>query len=98
MNEGKNTSSGGKSSKKTASDKKPPVKTIQKAQPKPETAVKPRIEAGDTASLVRKIEDVGGEIEGKPLKSFEKKEREKVIQSYERLIFRMVREINNSRQ
>ena len=51
-----------------------------------------------SVSLIKKADEVGEEIATKPLKSFEKKEREKIVQSFERIIFKMVREINNSRQ
>lgn len=49
-------------------------------------------------SLIKKIDDIAGEIESKPIKSFEKKEQEKLLQSYEKLISKIVREINNSRR
>ena len=49
-------------------------------------------------SLVKKVDDMLGEVESKPIKSFEKKEQEKLLQSYEKLISKMVREINNSRR
>jgi hypothetical protein len=59
---------------------------------------KSTVAVSSSVSLIKKADEVGEEIETKPLKSFEKKEREKIIQSYERLIFKLVREINNSRQ
>jgi len=48
-------------------------------------------------SIIKKIDDTRAEIEGNPLKSFEKKDKEKLIQSYEKLISRLVWEINHSK-
>jgi len=98
MSEGENTNAEGQPSKKSVTGQKSPAKKPQKEQPKPVAQAKPTIDAGSSLLLIKKIDDVGEEIENKPLKSFEKKEREKIVQSYERLIFKMVREINNSRQ
>jgi hypothetical protein len=98
MSEGKNTNAEGQPSKKSVPGQKSPAKKSQKEQPKPVVQTKSIIDAWSSLSFIKKIDDVGEEIETKPLKSFEKKEREKIVQSYERLIFKMVREINNSRQ
>ena len=98
MNEGKNKNSESQHSKKFVPGQKSPAKLHQKEQPKPEVPTKSTVAAGTSLSLIKKADEVGEEIENKPLKSFEKKEREKIVQSYERLIFKMVREINNSRQ
>ncbi len=54
-------------------------------------------EAPPAVSLVKKIDEIVEEIEGSPLRSFAKTEQEKLLQSYEKLISKMVREINNSR-
>lgn len=98
MSEGKNKNSESQPSKKFVTGQKSPAKLPQKEQPKPAAQAKPTADAGSSLSLIKKADEVGEEIETKPLKSFEKKEREKIVQSYERLIFKMVREINNSRQ
>lgn len=49
-------------------------------------------------ALVQKIDDIGEEIKNKPLKCFEKEKKERLQKSYEKLIFQMVKQINNSRQ
>ncbi len=98
MSEGKNKNNEGQPSKKSVPGQKSPAKLPQKEQPKPVVSTKSTVAVGTSVSLIKKAEEVGEEIENKPLKSFEKKEREKIIQSYERLIFKLVREINNSRQ
>ena len=98
MSEGKNTNAEGQASKKSVTGQKSHAKKPQKEQPKPVDQAKPTVDAGSSLPLIKKIDEIGEEIENKPLKSFEKKEREKIVQSYERLIFKMVREINNSRQ
>lgn len=98
MSEGKNKNSESQPSKKFVTGQKSPAKLPQKEQPKPVVPTKSTVDAGSSLSLIKKVDEFGEEIENKPLKSFEKKEREKIVQSYERLIFKMVREINNSRQ
>ena len=98
MSEDKNKNSEGRPSKKSVPGQKSPAKLPQKEQPKPVVPAKSNVVVGSSVSLIKKIDEIGEEIENKPLKSFEKKEREKIVQSYERLIFKMVREINNSRQ
>ena len=98
MSEGKNKNSESQPSKKFVTGQKSPAKLPQKEQPKPVAQTKSTVDAGASLSLIKKIDEIGEEIENKPLKSFEKKEREKIVQSYEKLIFKMVREINNSRQ
>lgn len=99
MNEAKNINAEGQSSKRPVSGQKPPDKKPQKEKLKqPDIQTKSGEEMKPSLSLARKIDDMVGEIELKPIKSFEKKDQEKLLQSYEKLIFRMVREINNSRQ
>ena len=49
-------------------------------------------------TLAGKIECIADEIRNNPIKSFDKKDRTSLIQSYEKLIARVVREINYSRQ
>ena len=98
MSEGKNTNAEDQLSKKFVTGQKSPAKKPQKVQPKPVAQTKPNVDVVSSFSLIKKVDEVGEEIESKPLKSFEKKEREKIIQSYERIIFKMLREINNSRQ
>lgn len=99
MREEKNTTTHQvQSSKKSASSQKSPDKKLQKEKSKSEILPKSVSVVKPELSLVKKIDDMLGEIESKPIKSFEKKEQEKLLQSYERLIFKMVREINNSRR
>ena len=98
MSEGKNKNSKSQPSKKFVTGEKSPAKLPQKEQPKPVAQTKSTVDVGSSLSLIKKIDEIGEEIENKHLKSFEKKEREKIIQSYEGLIFKVVREINNSRQ
>jgi hypothetical protein len=90
MSEGKNPIQQGQSAKKTIPGQKP-------ATQKPQTQPKPSAEMGQAFSLIKRIEDIGKEIENKPLKSFEKKDKDVVLQSYEKLITGIVRQINNSR-
>lgn len=98
MSEEKDTTTEGQSSKKSVSGQKSPAKKPQKEKVKPDVQPKPVEEVKPALSLVKRIEDIVEEIESKPLKSFEKKEQEKLLQSYEKLISKMVREINNSRR
>jgi len=98
MGEEKNTTTEGQPTKKSTSSQKSPAKKSQKERPKPEAQIKSVEDTSPASSLVKKIDDIMEEIESKPIKSFEKKEQERLIQSYEKLIFKMVREINNSRR
>ena len=97
MGEEKNTTAEGQSSKKSVSGQKTSAGKSQKAQLKSEAQTKLVVNTVPTVSFAKKIDDFGEEIARNPVKSFEKKEREKLIQSYERLISKMIREINNSR-
>lgn len=98
MTEERSINAGGQSSKKTASGQKFPAKKPQKEQPKSATQTMSGGNIEPAILLVNKIDDIGSEIEGKPLKSFEKKDQTKLLQSYEKLITKMIREINNSRR
>jgi len=98
MSEEKNTTVEGQSSKKSLSSQKSPAKKPQKEKPKSEVLPKSVEEVKPALSLAKKIDGIAEEIESKPIKSFEKKEQEKLLQSYEKLISKMVREINNSRR
>ena len=98
MNEAKNINAEGQSSKKPASGQKPPDKKLQKEKFKPDIQPKSGEDMKPVFSLAKKIDDMIGEIEIRPIKSFEKKDQEKLLQSYEKLISKMVREINNSRR
>ncbi|GAN34984.1 MAG: hypothetical protein DYG83_06635 [Candidatus Brocadia sp. AMX2] len=97
MSEGKNTTAEGQSSKRSVSSQKSSAKKTQKERVKPDVQAKSVEEVKSAFSLAKKVDDMAEEIEGKPIKSFEKKEQEKLLQSYEKLISKMVREINNSR-
>ncbi|HHT9136278.1 MAG TPA: hypothetical protein ACFYEK_03445 [Candidatus Wunengus sp. YC60] len=98
MGEVKNTNAEGQPSKKSLAGQKSPAKKPPKEQPKPAVQSKSPVSVGSSLSLLKKVDEVAEEIENAPLKSFEKREREKVSQSYEKLIFKLVREINSSRQ
>lgn len=97
MNEGKNATTEGRSSKKSVSGQKPSAKKAQKERVVSDVQTKTVEEVRSALSLAKKIDDIMEEIESKPIKSFEKKEQEKLRQAYEKLISKMVREINNSR-
>ncbi len=96
MNEEKNAPANGKPLKKSTSGKKFSGGKQQKEQAAPEQPAKTAT-LGNAVSIIKKIDDVGSEIEGNPVKSFEKKDKEKLIQSYEKLISRLVWQINHSR-
>ncbi|HHT9159224.1 MAG: hypothetical protein A3G70_07940 [Planctomycetes bacterium RIFCSPLOWO2_12_FULL_39_13] len=98
MIEEKGTSPEGQSSKKFVSGQKSSERKPQKEQPKIFVQPKPATDIGYASLLSKKIDDFVQEIEGKPLKSFEKKDQQKILESYEKLIFKVVREINNSRR
>ncbi|OHB46880.1 MAG: hypothetical protein A2099_02465 [Planctomycetes bacterium GWF2_39_10] len=98
MIEEKGTSPEGQSSKKFVSGQKSSERKPQKEQPKIFVQPKPATDIGYASLLSKKIDDFVHEIEGKPLKSFEKKDQQKILESYEKLIFKVVREINNSRR
>lgn len=98
MSEEKNTALEGQSPKKSASRQKPLVKKPKKEQTIPDTQTKSLPDAESAASFVKKIHEIADKIEEKPIKSFEKKEQAEIIKSYEKLICKMVREINNSRR
>lgn len=98
MNEAKNSNPEGKYSKRPVSGQKPPDKKPLKEKSKPDIQPKSGEDINPALSLAKKIDDVIGEIEIKPIKSFEKKEQGKLLQAYEKLISRIVREINDSRQ
>ncbi len=98
MSEEKNTTAEGRSSKKPVSSQKPSAKKPQNENLRSDVHTKSIEEGKPALSLAMKVNDIIGEIESKPIKSFEKKEQEKLIQSYEKLISKMVWEINNSRR
>jgi len=96
MGDGKNTPSEGNSLKKYVSPQKSSEKKAQKEQLKSEVQIKSTAVTEAALSLTKKISELLGEIESKPLKSLEKKDKEKITQSYEKLVLRIVKEINNS--
>lgn len=97
MNEEKNMASEGKPQKKPTPSQKSSIKKPQRERIKSEDQKKP-VETEAPLSLLQKIDDIVEEIEKKPLKSYDKKDQDKLLKSYERLILKMVREINNSRR
>ncbi len=98
MSEQKNTSVIGQPSKKSASPLKSPAHKAKKEQSKTELPAKTNVNAVPEILLSKKIDDILDEVSNKPLTSFEKKEQAKLIQAYEKLIFKMVREINCARK
>jgi len=98
MGDGKNTPSEGNSLKKYVSPQKSSEKKAQKEQLKSEVQIKSTAVTEAALSLTKKISELLGEIESKSLKSLEKKDKEKITQSYEKLVLRIVKEINNSRR
>ncbi|HHT9111269.1 MAG TPA: hypothetical protein ACFYDZ_08955 [Candidatus Brocadiaceae bacterium] len=94
MSEQKNTSVVGQPSKKPASTLKPSANKAKKEQSKTEPPAKINVNAVPEILLSKKIDELLDEVSNKPLISVEKKERAKLIQAYEKLIFKMVREIN----
>lgn len=73
MGEGKNTSSEGNSLKKYVSPQKSSEKKAQKEQLKSEVQIKSAAVTEAALSLTKKINDLLGEIESKPLKLLENK-------------------------
>lgn len=94
MSEEKNTPAVGQASKKSASPLKHSAKKKKKEQSKTEPLAKVNVSAEPEIVLSEKIHDLLDVVTNKPLASFEKKEQAMLIQSYEKLIFKMVREIN----
>lgn len=86
-----------KSSKRSTPSQKSSAKKPQKERIKSEAAKKP-VDTETSLSLLQKIDDISEEIEKNPLKSFEKKDQEKLFRSYEKLIQKIVQEINKSRR
>lgn len=98
MNEEKKTPMEGKPSKKSTPGQKSSAKGPQKERIKSEAPKKPVETTEPGLSLLQKIDDISEEIEKKPIKSFEKKDQEKLFRSYEKLVLKMVQEINKSRR
>src|SRR3989337_2088479 len=98
MSEEKGTNPEGQYSKKPVSGQKSSEKKAQKEQLKSEVQIKSTAVTEAALSLTKKINELLGEIESKPLKSLETKDKEKITQSYEKLVLRIVKEINNSRR
>jgi len=97
MADEKSVNNEGQLSKKSSSDRKNPAQKSQKENPKPAK----QATSTDTlpvAALANKIGCIADEIRNNPVKSFDKKDRLALIQSYEKLIAGLVREINCSRQ
>lgn len=94
MSEEKNTPAAGQASKKSASLLKPSAKKTKKVQSKSEPLPKANVNTKSETLLSKKVNDLLLEIANKPLVSFEKKEQAGIIQSFEKLILKMVREIN----
>lgn len=98
MSEEKSTSHDNLSSKKSVSSQKHAAQKPQKERLKSDVKTVSSEDTRPALPLIKKICDIIEEIEKKPLKSYEKKEQEKILQSYEKLILKMVKEINNSRR
>ncbi len=97
MSEEKNVNNEGQSSKKSSYGRKKPAQKPQKENQKSAAQAK-SADALPAVTLAGKIECIADEIRNNPIKSFDKKDRPSLIESYEKLIVRVVREINYSRQ
>jgi len=97
MAEEKSVKNEGQSSKKASHSRKMPAQKPQKENQKSAAQAK-SADAQPVATLAGKIECIADEIRNNPIKSFDKKDRPALIQSYEKLIAHVVREINYSRQ
>lgn len=97
MAEEKNVNIEGQSSKKSSQGRKTSALKPQKENAKSAAQAK-SADAQPAATLAGKIDCMAGEVRNNPIKSFDKKDRPALIQSYEKLIASLVREINYSRQ
>lgn len=97
MAEEKNVNNEGQSSKKSSHDRKKPAQKPQKENQKSAAQAK-SADARPAVTLAGKIECIADEIRNNPIQSFDKKDRSALIESYEKLIAHVVREINYSRQ
>ncbi len=97
MAEEKNVNVEGRSSKKSSRGRKPSAIKPQK-EGATSVAKANSTNTQPTVTLAGKIDCIADEIRNNPIQSFDKKDRTALIQSYEKLIANVVREINNSRQ
>ncbi|MBI5307026.1 MAG: hypothetical protein HZB37_01485 [Planctomycetes bacterium] len=97
MAEEKNVNNDGQSSKKSSRGRKTSALKPQKENAKSAVNAK-SADAQPAAAFAGKIDCMADEVRNNPIKSFDKKDRPSLIQSYEKLIAHLVREINNSRQ
>ncbi|MGQ3683615.1 MAG: hypothetical protein ACUBOA_01115 [Candidatus Loosdrechtia sp.] len=97
MNEEKNVTDKGIPLKKSVSGK-----TSSNRRSKKEHAKEVKLTSADDTesalSLIKRIDEIVSEVENTPLKSFGKNNRTKLLQSYENLVLKMVKEINRSRK
>ena len=98
MSEQKSIIPEGNSSKKSVAGQKSSEKKPQKELHKSDTQTKTVVGTEYAPLLAKKIDEFVHEIESRPLKNLEKKDQQKLLESYEKLIFKVVREINNSRR
>ena len=96
MAEEKNVNIEDQSSKKSSRDRKPSAIKPKKESTKSAVKANPA-DAQPAATLAGKIDCMADEVRNNPIKSFDKKDRSSIVQSYEKLIAYMVREINSSR-
>ncbi|MEK6728913.1 MAG: hypothetical protein AABY76_02685, partial [Planctomycetota bacterium] len=97
MAEEKNVNIEGQSSKKSSRGRK--TSAIKPKKESTKSAVKANpADAQTAAALAGKIDCMADEVRNNPIKSFDKKDRPAIVQSYEKLIAHLVREINCSRQ
>jgi hypothetical protein len=96
MAEEKNVNIEGQSSKKSSRDRKPSAIKPKKESTKSAVKANPA-DTQPAATLAGKIDCMADEVRNNPIKSFDKKDRSSIVQSYEKLIAYMVREINSSR-
>jgi hypothetical protein len=97
MSEEKNSTTKGMPLKKSASSQTSSNRKSKK-EPMKEIQTTPTADTEPALSLIKRIGEIVHQIENMPLKSIGKGSREKLLQSYEKLILKMVREINSSRK
>lgn len=96
----KNKSTRGGQSKKSTSGEKPSAKrsrVVKEKTTESNLSKSPLFDKTSTSSISAMINNLLTEIEKHPLKLIDKKERENVLKSYEKLIRTLIKEINSAR-
>jgi len=97
-----------KASQKTTTQKRQPAKKTTRSIKKTQTASEKHTDINSkknstennnsVAALTKKINDISEDIEKTPLASLEKSVQSKLIKTYEKLIRKLVKEINSTRK